>query len=237
MEALSAFVDGDAPEWAAHVGGCAACRSTVAALRAVRAAVGSPVEPPAPQERDRAVAAAVAGRRPRRGWRWTAPASAAAALLVVIVTAALLSRADPSPDRATTAAPAFDTAPTSAGPLAQSGGGAAATAGGIAGGDLGEIPDAATLLSRARPALAAQEGTASTPVNPGTSNLVGTRACEEQARAREPSLGQVVYFATAGRRGMPAFVLGFATGPGSGPVTLLMLAQDGCVELLRAAGP
>ena len=34
LEALSAFVDGEAPEWADHVDGCEACAGSVAALRA-----------------------------------------------------------------------------------------------------------------------------------------------------------------------------------------------------------
>ena len=68
-------------------------------------------------------------------------------------------------------------------------------------------------------------------------NVVGTRPCEEQARARDPNLREVVYFATARRGGVPAVVLGFSTPTGPSPVTLLLLAQDGCGELLRAAGP
>ncbi|MDQ3897467.1 MAG: hypothetical protein M3326_09555, partial [Actinomycetota bacterium] len=68
-------------------------------------------------------------------------------------------------------------------------------------------------------------------------SVTGTRPCEEQARAREPSLREVVYFATARRGPIPAVVLGFATGPPSSPVTLLLLAQDGCSELLRAVAP
>ncbi|MGI8983472.1 MAG: hypothetical protein ACR2HM_02885, partial [Acidimicrobiales bacterium] len=68
-----------------------------------------------------------------------------------------------------------------------------------------------------------------------TPKAVGTRPCEERARNREPSLGPVTYFATARRGGVPAYVLGFSSPSGS--VTLLLLAQDGCSELLRSAGP
>ncbi|MDQ4089219.1 MAG: hypothetical protein M3163_02785, partial [Actinomycetota bacterium] len=64
---------------------------------------------------------------------------------------------------------------------------------------------------------------------------VGTRPCEEQARAREPNLGPVTYFATARRGDVPAYVLGF--GAPTQSVTLLLLAQNGCGELLRSAGP
>jgi len=70
------------------------------------------------------------------------------------------------------------------------------------------------------------------------SNVVGTRPCEDRARARDPALREVVYFATARQGPEPAFVLGFVTGPAQTPVTLLlMLAQDDCAELLRTAGP
>ena len=67
-------------------------------------------------------------------------------------------------------------------------------------------------------------------------NVVGARPCEEQARAREAGLGPVTYFATARHRDVPAYVLGFSAD-GGGSITLLMLAQDGCSELLRSAGP
>jgi hypothetical protein len=114
--------------------------------------------------------------------------------------------------------------------------------------DLGDVPDAATLLSRARPALSARGASAGAggatvaPASPGAAAapapaIVGTRPCEEQARARQPSLGAVVYFATARRQGVPAVVLGFSTGPDPAQVTLLLLAQDGCGELLRSVGP
>ncbi|MDQ2826423.1 MAG: hypothetical protein M3Y04_05625, partial [Actinomycetota bacterium] len=59
-EALSAFVDGQAPEWSAHVAGCPSCLVAVETLRAVAAAVSVPVPPSAPEARDRAIAAAMA---------------------------------------------------------------------------------------------------------------------------------------------------------------------------------
>ncbi|MDQ6726492.1 MAG: hypothetical protein M3066_10065, partial [Actinomycetota bacterium] len=92
-EALSAFADGEAPEWAAHVTACPSCRAAVEALRAVQAAVAAPIAPPDPGERDRAIAAAVAAgarrREPVEGTaarghrpaRWLVPASIAAVLL------------------------------------------------------------------------------------------------------------------------------------------------------------
>ena len=274
LEALSAFLDGEAPEWASHVAACPRCRATVDALRAVQAAVSVPVEPVA-AERDRAVAAALGhgGRVERRQGskepppaapaavaaptrqpaRWLVPGSIAAVLLLVVGAAALLTRAEVSDRGGTTAARAPESAPSSAGrspgaagPGPPSDRGVAALA---APADLGEVPDVATLLARARPGLAARDDAVTTvPPGTGPSTLgggaaatartdVGTRPCEERARTGEPALGEVVYFATATRRGVPAFVLGFSTGPAPAPVTLLLLAQDGCGVLLRAAGP
>ena len=66
-------------------------------------------------------------------------------------------------------------------------------------------------------------------------HVVATRPCEEQVRAREPGLGTVVYYATARQGSVPAYVRGFSSGSSS--LTLLLLAQDGCRELLRSAGP
>ncbi|HVF13637.1 MAG TPA: hypothetical protein VM942_03500 [Acidimicrobiales bacterium] len=43
FDALSAHVDGEAPEWEAHVGGCAECQATAARLRAVSEMVGGAV--------------------------------------------------------------------------------------------------------------------------------------------------------------------------------------------------
>ena len=49
FEALSAHHDGEAPEVAAHVADCAACRTTLRWLRATTALVASPVPPVAPE--------------------------------------------------------------------------------------------------------------------------------------------------------------------------------------------
>src|SRR4051794_24112414 len=73
LDALSAFVDGEAHEWADHVAGCAACRATVADLRAVAAAVGRPVEAPAADRREAAIAAALAMGVPAAGAPEPAP--------------------------------------------------------------------------------------------------------------------------------------------------------------------
>ena len=66
---------------------------------------------------------------------------------------------------------------------------------------------------------------------------MGTRPCEEQVRTARPELREVVYFATATTGGRPAFVLGFATGPDPAPVTLLLVAQEGCGVVAEASLP
>jgi hypothetical protein len=121
-------------------------------------------------------------------------------------------------------------------------------AGGVDGGDLGDIPDAATLAERARPVLgqrnasvAAAPGVSSLAATPPaaaepTPRIVGTRPCEMEARTARPELGTVVYFAVGRVSQTPVIVLGFE--PTSGPVILLALAQqEGCRVVLEAAGP
>lgn len=277
LEAISAYVDGEAPEWADHVAACAECRASAATLRAVAAAVGAPVDAPSAADRDRAIATALTGvaargqpvsrrheaerarfarRRPARPWAM--PAVAAAVVGILGVSGFVVSSYR-TPDETTTLA--GPTAESVAKPdtLAQSGGGVGAAAPSLPPGDLGDVPDAATLRARAlgpAPAPAATstgrsnsgagptagDAGALTPTTTLTERaapaVVGTRPCEEQARTREPTLGPVVYFATARQGQVAGFVLGFrAGGTSAAPVTLLLLAQDGCRELLRAAGP
>lgn len=309
FDALSAFVDGEAPEWADHVAGCPVCRATAAELRALSARVAAPVDPAPAAQREAAIAAAlgaseleIAGAgatRPlepaatarhdihrsrfrRPSWPWAMPAVAAVVVALLGLSGVILSANRSTDENATTfAGPALDSQAESAlkgAPPAPVG-------------DLGDVPDAATLRARAlavgaappaaatsaaRSTASANSGVASdaqaSATNPGSTgaavssgasaggaggtalnatsgaggvgsaggaatiapNAVGTRPCEERARAREPGLGPVTYFATARRGNVPAYVLGFSTGPS---VTLLMLAQDGCSELLRSAGP
>lgn len=254
LEALSAHVDGEAPGWAAHLAGCGPCRARADGLRAVAAAVARPVGPGPAAAREAAIAAAVATVHPlprRREWRWSAPALALAAAVVVGVLglSALVALGGGRSSRETTtlAGPAPESAPK-----AEGGATGGATAGAAGGGaadtaavpDLGDVGDAATLAARTRPPGSTGAANAAAPTTAFAARAaapaptaVGTRPCEEQARAREPGLREVVYFATARRGPVPAYVLGFATGPSPSPVTLLLLAQNGCGELLRAAGP
>ena len=282
FDALSAYVDGEAPEWVDHVEACAECRATTEELRAVVNAVGERVDPPTPAERDRAIAAAldvaaarpaVAGpdrfserRRPQRR-PWALPAVAAVIIGVLGFSGMILSGYRSSENDATTLAGPGLTS-DKADSRAESGVAAAAPPAPV--GDLGDVPDVATLRSRAQPGIApgaavapqsqfgggAAGGAAAPSATAGTggssvqtptttlnqraaaSGVAGLRPCEEQARTRDPSLGAVVSFATARQGQAQAFVLGFAPAPGrAGPVTLLMLAQDGCSELLRATWP
>ena len=67
---------------------------------------------------------------------------------------------------------------------------------------------------------------------------VGTRPCETEIRTARPGLGTVVYFAVGRVEGAPVVVLGFASGTGTGSVSLLALAQqEGCRVVLEAVGP
>ncbi len=310
LEALSAYIDGEAPEWADHVAGCEACRGTAAEFRAVSAAVGRPVEAPAPAVREAAIAAALdALPAPAAGARapsrlapdrheaerarfarlrsprpWAMPAVAAVVLAALGMAGVILSSYRSSDDFTTATGPALES---------NKAGGRDSLAGAPQAPvtDLGDVADAATLRSRAqvgapagaaagRASSSASSGAAadSSATNTGNTGapaalaappsggpsvatgavsggaggvaagsgaggtggsvaVVGTRPCEEQARTREPNLGPVVYFATARRGTVEGYVLGFTPVGASSPVTLLLLAQDGCRELLRAAGP
>jgi hypothetical protein len=299
FEAVSAYVDGEAPEWADHVEGCARCRATAAQIRAVANAMSRPVVGPSEAEREAAVAAAVesfstsdgvgggdvptvvplgdrrrsrlaperpASGRPGRSRPWAVPAVAAVIIGVLGFSGLVLSSYRSSDNDSTTLA-----GPGLQADSAESG--VAANAPAAPPGDLGDVPDAATLRARAqlpaaaRSAVSASPGAASdaasNPVlsagptsaaggtvapqaSPPTTtlnqraanpNVVGTRPCEERARMREPGLRELVYFATARQGQEQAFVLGFVTGPAPSPVSLLLLAQDDCAELLRSTGP
>ena len=291
FEDLSAYHDGEAPDWAAHVAACVACRDTVAALSSLTAAVAEPrafadeTSPGGPQVADdpvaRAVAAASEGRDtggdgggpsaspttgppPRR--RWLVAAVAAAAVVVVAAGLTAVLRRSSAPDSTTTAAgrpqrtepatPEVLRGLPEPGPTHPSGPRPAtdSAAPAVVGGDLGDIPDPATLVAKVAPALssgrsAAGEGGAGVPAAPpvrssvpGAADLpeprvVGTRPCEIEARAGEPALGDVVYVATARSGETPAVVLGFAPASGAGPVTAAMLTTSNCRLVFQATTP
>lgn len=268
IDAISAYVDGQAPEWTEHIAACAQCRESAATLRAVAIAVGRPVDPPSAADRDRAVAAALeatpvsdghdaerarfAGRRSARPWAM--PAVAAVVLALVAASGLVLSSYRSSDETTTLAGPPAESEANIDAVTRSGGGGVAAAAPSAPPSDLGDLPDAATLRARVLGAVggsAATDAAASSAKNtrgltPTTTltqrpvpNVVGTRPCEEQARTRAPSLGPVVYFATARQGQVTGFVLAFGAvgSTDTSPITLLLLAQDDCRELLRAAGP
>jgi hypothetical protein len=286
FEDLSAYHDGEAPEWASHVAACTECRARLDELATLSAAVARPPEGPpaagdpvaralaaaggaaaAPAGEDAGEAAAtpmapvapVTGDLPsapsplpepahpeRARWlAWVTAASAAAVLVLVVGILALVNRSDG--DRTTGSAlteserstPGSEASPTDHGadmasdapaPAAAPAPGPA-PASAAAGGDLGEVGDAETLLARVGPSLGASREAAAAP------RIVGTYPCESEARASAPGLGPVVYHATARVQGTPAVVLGFSPPGQVAPVTIQARAQSGCRLLLSASSP
>ena len=318
FEALSAHVDGEAPEVAAHVAGCAECRTKLKWLRTAIALVATPVPPADASVREQvlaragdafdrrpAVVADAAGREPAAGVSplatsasdraaaaeapggrrsesagpppapvpigagrrararggsglWVGLGSVAAVIVAVLVGMSALGggsgddgntvAAGPAPERNSTGTASDSAAGASIGDAATDN--SAESAGGLDGGDLGQIGDAATLVAKAAPALAQSRSPLSAPQSgpapagltadapPITPKVVGTRPCEMEARAARPGLGTVVYFATGQVDGVPVMVLGFQPGLPPADVTLLALAQqEGCRIVLEAAGP
>ncbi|HEX7277928.1 MAG TPA: hypothetical protein VF244_11180 [Acidimicrobiales bacterium] len=209
-------------------------------------------------------------RSRRRGGSgmWVGIGSVAAVLLAFVVGVGVLTGGNGGDGDTTVAAGssqerAADGFGTVGASIADAGGGDSglsaygdtAAAGGVDGGNLGDIADATALAAAARPTLAARQAevatrdvapTAGVAPGPGvptgepdlTPKVVGTRPCELEARAARPGMGTVVYFATARVGGVPVVVLGFESGTTQAPITLLALAQqEGCRVVLEAAGP
>jgi hypothetical protein len=246
-EALSAFLDGEAPEVESHVAACGECRHRLDALGQARAAVAAPVRPPAASQKDAAIAAAVRGasgrdERPAPPGRWkvfaVAGAVAAAAVIGVVVTRAGTSHKSPT------------AALGKAGPVSKDL---------VRAGDLGDVDDAQALRAKIQPGLPAGaavrgQAQAATPAAPGAgagapanrsaataqrglSAAAGeTPRCEAAARALQPSGAALVYEATARWQGTPADVFGFSP-PGSQatsvpgrptPTRVYVLARSDC---------
>jgi len=227
-EALSAHLDGEAPELAAHVASCDECRHRLDSLARVRAAVGTPVEPPDEARKDEAIAAAVAAVQPsspsRQNWpiRLAAAVAAAAAVIVVGFVVTRVTSSHTSPAKAL-------------GPAAPDV---------IHGGDLGDVNDALALRAKIQPSLggaasAAAQGAPAdagqaAPFRPGgaaaaqsTTDATASPAekagpaaaprCEAEARKLQPAGAVLLYEATARWQGMPADVFGFS--PPGAPAT------------------
>ena len=221
-DALSAFLDGEAPEVDAHVATCAECRRQLDALEQVRRAVATAVPAPPPNARDSAVTAAldaVTRPAPTRRRQWTVVIAAGAAAAAVIAGLVVT--------RAGTSSKPSDTA---AGPVASNV---------VRAGDLGDVDDAQGLRAKIEPGLPAMAA-AGPSANPGaaagqtggsaagaaTERRTASAArraaseaprCEAAARALQPGRDVLVYVATARWQGTPADVFGFS--PAGAPAT------------------
>ena len=262
FEALSAYLDGEAPELAAHVDGCTRCQETLARLREVVAAVGRPVPGPPAASVDRAVARALEvppasgaatgaatgaaavepnDRPVRQPWRarpvlvGVASGSIAALVLAVVAAFAVIGRS--GNDRQT------DTALASRPEAAQDRATAAAGSGPqpapVAGGQLGEVGDGVGLAARLQGRIPGTAGytpramAASPQEAEAGQNPPAPVPCEAAARAGDPALGPVVYVAEGFREGRPVVVLGF----GGTPVSLLVLSRPSCAPELATELP
>jgi hypothetical protein len=262
FEDLSAYHDGEAPALAAHVQACPACLDTVAALSSLSAAVAGPdaghTWADADDERAAPSPAAVPPPRPTplpQRSRWLVAAVAAAAVVMIAAgLTAVLRQSNPSDSTTAAGRPPSNELSQSEAPVGGPAPAADSAMTAVVGGDLGDIPDPATLLAKVGPLLssgrsAAGEGgaraPAAPPVRPSVSGVadapeprvVGTRPCEIEARAGQPALGDVLYVANAKSAGTPAVVLAFAPASGVGRVTVAMLATPDCRLLFQATTP
>lgn len=255
-EGLSAFLDGEAPELAAHLESCEACRQELAHLTAASRAVAAPVPPMEAEVVDAMIDRAVdarpggtvtempPGRSRRGGGRWVAMASVAAMVLMAIGLVGVLTRGsggnNAAADRASRSGTTSEVTGLQAPP------GVAGTGDAAVSGELGEISDGSQLATKVAPALANRSALGGdnpvvSPPSAGGSGpvarAVGTRACELEARAIDPGVGLVVYVASATQDGAPATVLGFVPPTSSSPISLFLMARDGCRLLARATVP
>lgn len=259
FEALSAYYDGEAPELSGHVEQCDICGATLAGLPTLTDAVASAPEPTEGAAANRMIDRALAtgdDAEPktsrvlplhRERSRWVGIASVAAVAVLAVGVVGLLARGGGSGTKSETAARPASTSPSQAALAAPQAG--AATASPVNGGDVGEIRDGSELGLKVAPALRETRAPA-VPDNPvvaapsdaapgatATAREVGTMACELQARAADPGAGALVYVADATRDGTPAKVLAFAPPEGGRPISLFLMAQDGCGLLARATLP
>lgn len=237
-EALSAYFDGEASEWDAHVRACPECRSQLERLERVRAAVGAPVPPVDPAQKDAAIDAALSGGASSSGprlSRWAAIGGVAAVALGVLV--GIVATRD------TTSKHQFASRDTSSGPVSPTA---------VDGGDLGVVDDATALRAKVEPGVASSAAAPSAEAAPSASSspaaaaapagarkqaaTAGVVPCEREARALQPGTEVLVYRATAAWQGTPAVVLGFSpadapatTAPGRRvPTRVYVLARSDC---------
>lgn len=261
FEDLSAHYDGEAPEWAEHVAGCASCTSrlgelttltdTIAQAPPGRVSGDAPDDPVA-----RALASAGtafghgtgqgggtrSGDHVRKGEqrrRWVLAASTAAVVVVSIAIGAVV--ASKGPHRQMTRDALAPSTPERS-DRATGGGVDTAADAVVVGGDLGMIPDRAALVKRVAADLRAdgQRRSATTPDSSGpvpAQGVVGTRPCEVEARGDPGDRGEVVYQATAEEAGMSAVVLAFRSVQGPDSVTVELRARSDCRLLFQGAIP
>jgi hypothetical protein len=211
-EELSAHLDGDAPDLAAHIDGCAVCRARVADLRVVISLVAAPPSPPDDATREVAVAAALRSRATPAPKRLALFAAAAAVVVALGVATPLLLRHDQPKQTATALS-----GKTSSGASAGAGTSADRSADALAtvdGGDIGDQSDPAVvggLVSKAAvPPLAPAPDKGADTGPP--SGLAATATAAPFVCTPPAGGGQVVYRARLRWQGVAAEV--FAIEPG-----------------------
>ena len=252
---LSAYHDGEAPEWAAHVAGCAPCRNRLDDLARLTALIGDDTvvgdtvggddvvgdDVPAAADSggvtDDPVSRAVAGTRtvagdrpappPIEPRRWWVGASVAAVLLITVSMGALVAGLFDRP--ATTTA----VGPGAGGAEARSDAAQATADTVITAGELGEIADRAALVAQVRADLDAARRLAQEQAAPAADAPVSAPSVPEDTSAEEntgpPGTPQGSVPCEAVARG----------GPGNrGPVIYQATAErDGVPAVVLGFGP
>ncbi len=264
FEDLSAHYDGEAPEWAEHVAGCASCTSRLGELTTLTDTIAQapPGRVPGDEHGDPVARAIETADTPfghgagqgggtrsgdpvRKGEqrrRWVLAASAAAVVIVSIAIGAVV--ASKGPHRQMTRDALAPSAPERS-DRATGGGVDAAAVAVVVGGELGMVPDRAALVTRVAADLRAgeQRRSAAAPDSPvpappaPAQGVVGARPCEGEARGDPGDRGEVVYQATAEEAGMSAVVLAFRSVQGPDSVTVELRARSDCRLLLQGAIP
>jgi len=217
---LSAHLDGEAPEVAAHVAACAVCRSRVEDLRRAAALVaGTPPPQPETQAREAAIARAMAAGTGARSRRLALLAAAAAVVVAAGVATPLLLR-DGGQHRTSTAlsSPQAASGQVRAGAEDKSAGVAAAP---FDGGDIGDQSDPAALSSLVSAVVTRSAGSQTAVGGPTAAGSAGSSAARSPAAPAPPTTiacsapadgAQVIYRATLRWKGAPAQL--FAIQPG-----------------------
>jgi len=259
FEDLSAHYDGEAPEWAEHVAGCASCTGRLGELASLTETIAQapPGRVPGDGHGDpvaRAIETAggagstragdpVGTEERRRGW--VLAVSTAAVVMISIAIGAVVASKGPHRQMTRDALQAGGGTSVPQGGDRSTGNGTAAAADTVVvGGDLGVITDRTTLVTRVATDLrAGEQRRAAAPDSPVAAPpapaqvVVGTRPCEEEARGDPGDRAEVVYQATAEEAGTPLVVLAFRSVQGPESFTVELRARSGCRLLLQGAIP